>query len=108
MKPNILIVDDEMNLARKLEMALHDEYHVISTQQPERALEIFHNGDFDLVISDIQMPKLTGFEILRAVKETNPLIEVILLTGEIPDRAEPTAKTLQRQCKQLPVETSQN
>jgi two-component system cell cycle response regulator len=96
LKPNILIVDDEVHLARKLEMALRHEYHVISTHQPERALEIFHNGDFDLVISDIQMPKLSGFEILRAVKETNPLIEVILLTGEIPDRAEPTAKTLQR------------
>lgn len=96
MKPNILIVDDEINLARKLEMALRHEYHVISTHQPDRALEIFHNGDFDLVISDIQMPKLSGFEILRAVKETNPLIEVILLTGEIPDRAEPTGKALQR------------
>ncbi len=96
MKPNILIVDDEMNLARKLEMALRHEYHVISTHQPERALEIFRNGDFDLVISGIQMPKLSGFEILRAVKETHPLIGVILLTGEIPDRAEPTVKIPQR------------
>lgn len=95
MKPNILIVDDEIILARKLEMALRHEYHVISTDQPERALEIFHNGDFDLVISDIQMPKLSGFEILRVVKETHPLIGVILLTGEIPDRAEPTAITPQ-------------
>jgi len=76
-------------------MALRHEYHITSTHQPERALEIFHRGDFDLVISGIQMPNLSGFEILRVVKETHPLIGVILLTGEIPDRAELTAKTPQ-------------
>jgi two-component system cell cycle response regulator len=95
LKPNILIVDDEIILARKLEMALRHDYNVICTDQPERAVEIFHNGDFDVVISDIQMPKLSGFEILRVVKETHPLIGVILLTGEIPDRAEPAAITPQ-------------
>ena len=73
-------------------MALRHEYQVASTYPPERALEIFHNGDFDLVITALQMPKLSGFEILRAVQETNPVVEVILLTGEIPDRAEPAVQ----------------
>ena len=95
MKPNILIIDDDVNLVRMLEMALSNEYQVVSARPPEQALEIFRNGDFDLVIAGIKMPKLSGFEILRAVKETNPVIEVILLTAEIPDRAEPAVKALQ-------------
>ena len=95
LKPSILIVDDEIHVVRKLELALRHDYHVTSTHQPDRALEIFHNGDFDLVISGLKMPKLSGFEILRVVKEVHPLIGVILLTGEIPGRAESTIRTPQ-------------
>jgi len=94
-KPKILIVDDDVKIARMLEMALRDDYQVVSAHQPKRALELFHSGDFDLVLTDIKMPELSGFDILRAVKETNPAIEVILLTGETPDKAEPAVKALQ-------------
>ena len=87
MKPNILIVDDDVQLVCRLEMALRHEYRVASTYPPERALEIFHNGDFDLVLTAIQMPNLSGFEILRAVQETNPVVEVIHYDKIILDHA---------------------
>ena len=96
MKPNILLIDDDASLVTMLVMGLKPEFEVVPLSQSEKALEVFKSADFDLVISDIRMPELSGFEILRAVKTINPLIEVILLTGELPDKAKPAVSALQR------------
>jgi diguanylate cyclase (GGDEF)-like protein len=94
-KVNILIIDDDSNILNMLELGLQDEFNIVAMFQPDKALEVLKSGDFDLVITDIMMPYVSGFEILRSVKETNELIEVILLTGELPDRARPAVTFLQ-------------
>ncbi len=96
MKPNILLIDDDAHVVDMLVMGLKPEFEVVPVSQPEKALQVFQSADFDLVISDIKMPELSGFEILRAVKTANPLIEVILLTGELPDKAKPAVSALKR------------
>jgi two-component system cell cycle response regulator len=58
-------------------------------------LEAFAQGNFDLVITDVMMPGLSGFEVLRQVKERSELVEVILLTGELPDKVRPAVMALQ-------------
>ncbi|PYV43275.1 MAG: hypothetical protein DMG06_11200 [Acidobacteria bacterium] len=58
-------------------------------------MDILESDNVDLVITDIMMPSISGFEILRRVKETNELIEVILLTGEAPDKAKPAVSAMQ-------------
>jgi len=94
-KPRILLVDDDLNLLNMLEMGLRADYDVVSVFDPKRALEVFEQGNFDVVITDVIMPKLSGFEVLRRVKETSELVEVILLTGELPDKARPAITALQ-------------
>ena len=95
LKPIVLIIDDDSNVLNMLELGLQDEFNIVAMFQPDKALELLKSGDFDLVITDIMMPYVSGFEILRSVKETNELIEVILLTGELPDRARPAVTFLQ-------------
>jgi diguanylate cyclase (GGDEF)-like protein len=94
-KANILIIDDDSDVLNMLELGLQDEFKIVAMFQPDRALNALKSGDFDLVVTDIMMPYVSGFEILRSAKETNELIEVILLTGELPDRARPAVTFLQ-------------
>jgi len=94
-KASILIIDDDANVLNMLELGLQSEFNVVAIFQPEKAMDVFSTGDFDLVITDIVMPYVSGFEILRKVKEANELVEVILLTGELPDKARPAVTSLQ-------------
>jgi len=93
-KPTILLVDDDLNLLNMLEMGLRADYDVVSVFDPKRALEVLEQGNFDVVITDVIMPELSGFEVLRRVKETSELVEVILLTGELPDKVGPAVTAL--------------
>jgi len=80
----ILIVDDEPSICEMLQMILneHENYEAITAENGEKALEILKNsGDIDVVLSDIQMPKLNGMEILREIKAMDPTIPVIMITG---------------------------
>jgi DNA-binding response OmpR family regulator len=94
-RANILIIDDDSNVLNMLELGLQDEFNIVAMFQPDKALAVLRSGDFDLVVTDIMMPYVSGFDILRTAKETNELIEVILLTGELPDRARPAVTFLQ-------------
>ena len=94
-KASILVIDDDSNVLNMLERGLQDDFNVVALCQPEKALDLLKSGDFDLVITDIMMPYVSGFEVLRTVKESNELVEVILLTGELPDRARPAVTFLQ-------------
>jgi diguanylate cyclase (GGDEF)-like protein len=94
-KANILIIDDDLNILHMIRMALHSEYNVVCLFHAEEAFDVFKSREFEIVITDVIMPYVSGFEILRTVKEVNELVEVILLTGELPDKAKPAVSALQ-------------
>lgn len=80
----ILLVDDEeavINFGKK--MMEHLGYKVSATTSSADALEIFRNhpSDFDLVITDQTMPKITGSELAKDLLEVRPDIPIILCTG---------------------------
>lgn len=80
--PTILVVDDEANLRKVLAATLKREgYEVVQAGDGEEALGIFDRGGIDLVISDLVMPKVGGFEVLRHVLERAPDVPVILITA---------------------------
>ncbi|MDQ3711266.1 MAG: sigma-54 dependent transcriptional regulator [Acidobacteriota bacterium] len=90
MKPNrkktILLADDDVNLRRVLEFQLSEAgYNVSTAQDGAEALEIFTNSDFDCVVTDLRMPKLSGLELLERIKAANTEIPVIVITafGEV-------------------------
>jgi diguanylate cyclase (GGDEF)-like protein/putative nucleotidyltransferase with HDIG domain len=93
-RPTILLVDDDLNLLNMLETGLRSDFDVVSIFHPKRALEVFEQGNFDVVITDVVMPETSGFEILRKFKEMNERVEVILLTGELPDKVSPAVAAM--------------
>lgn len=82
----ILLADDDENLRRVLEYQLTEAgYNVTTAADGARALEIFSSEDFDGVITDLRMPKLSGLEFLEKIKAVNSEIPVIVITafGEV-------------------------
>lgn len=82
----ILLADDDVNLRRVLEFQLTEAgYKVLTAQDGVEALEIFADNNFDCVITDLRMPKLSGLELLEKIKITNAEIPVIVITafGEV-------------------------
>lgn len=78
----VLIVDDEELVTMVLNRELEDEgYRVTAANGGQEAINILAAKEFNLLILDIKMPKVDGFEVLRFVKDRWPKTEVIMLTG---------------------------
>jgi len=80
--PRILIVDDEESMCQYLSILLEkDGYDVTAVQTGVEALGEMEREPFDVVISDIQMPKLNGIQLLKGIKAIDPNTPVIMLTA---------------------------
>lgn len=80
----ILIVDDDPHIPRVLKMRLEREgYEVITALNGEQGLALFKAGSFDLVMTDQKMPKMTGIEFAKKIREhqPEPAVPVIFLSG---------------------------
>ncbi len=84
-KGKILVVDDEVNITQILEFSIGAEgYEVITASNGEEAIDMARREQPDLIILDIMMPKIDGYEACRILK-ANPLtkgIPVVLLTAK--------------------------
>ena len=80
-KANILIVDDEMGPRESLRMILKPHYNVYTAERGEQAVEILAEATIDLVTVDLKMPGIPGTKILEKVKQKDPSIEAIIITG---------------------------
>ncbi len=78
----ILVVDDEKGMCKSLEMLISKEgYDVITEERGDEAIKKIKKDDFDLVITDIKMPRVGGLEILKAARKKDEDALVILMTG---------------------------
>jgi two-component system response regulator PilR (NtrC family) len=81
-KPSILVVDDEPSIREFLQIMLkRDKMNVEIAENGRVALEKIGTTPFDIVISDIQMPEVSGLELLAKVKEKDPSALVIMITA---------------------------
>jgi DNA-binding NtrC family response regulator len=81
-KKRILLIDNEAGLCRMMEQILLDHgYLVRSFTSPQKAVEEFKASAWDLVISDIKMPGMSGLEVLQAIKTKQHDIPVIMITA---------------------------
>ena len=78
----ILIVDDEKDFVDMFSLRLSQQGERVSTalSGPE-ALALLEQKEIDVVILDIRMPEMDGIEVLKRIKASHPLVEVIMLTG---------------------------
>ncbi len=81
-KGSILVIDDEKITLRNLMHILKKSGYVTTgTQSGKKALRLIDEKEFDIVITDLKMPKVDGQTILKRVKERYPETEVIMITG---------------------------
>ncbi len=81
-EPAILLVDDNESQRRVVEFWLNEEhYRVATAPNAESALRLISKNHFDLVISDIRMPGLSGMDLLAKLREQSPGVPVILITA---------------------------
>ncbi len=82
MKIRILVVDDELSMREFLSILLEREgYDVTVAASAQEALRIMESALFDLVLSDVNMPGLSGIELLASIKEKSPETAVLMLTA---------------------------
>ncbi|MCW7754741.1 sigma-54 dependent transcriptional regulator [Desulfobotulus sp. H1] len=78
----ILIVDDEKNYPRILSAILEEEnYETLSCHSGEEALTLLTESEIDLVLTDMRMPGMDGISLLRAIKNKQPDLPVIMMTA---------------------------
>lgn len=81
-KVEVIIVDDEEVILDSLSRFLKLKKWVVkTTQNPEEVLDILKSGFGDVVITDINMPKMSGIELTKKIKDFSQTVEVIIITG---------------------------
>ena len=81
-KMRILVVDDDPNIQDILQDILNLEGHQVQlASSGDEALKLFRSSDFEVVITDLGMPGMSGWELAKEVKKSKRQIKVILITG---------------------------
>jgi len=80
--PTVLVVDDEpSNLASIERIFQRDGMRVLTADNAKKALELLRSHRVEVVLTDLMMPGVSGLELLRAVKEVAPDVEVVMMTA---------------------------
>lgn len=78
----ILIVEDEQRVAELLQRGLEESgYQAVVAFDGPMGLRLFKSNSFDLLISDVILPQMNGFELCKKVREINPAIPILMLTA---------------------------
>ena len=78
----ILIVDDESNIRLGLNKCLAKEgYYIEEASNGEEALQLIYNKKYDLILMDVQMPELNGFDVLKRIRKFGNSTIVIMMTA---------------------------
>ncbi|MEW6456805.1 MAG: response regulator transcription factor [Acidobacteriota bacterium] len=79
----ILIVEDDLNLFKNLKVHLENEYFdVIHAEDGEKCLELVKREKVDLIILDIVLPKISGFDVMKKIRESGIATSVLMLSGK--------------------------
>jgi len=80
----ILVVDDSRAMRSYVNSLIKERYDTVLAQDGQEALEIFNDcfGAFDFILTDMNMPRMDGISLVKAVREQNPMIPIVMLTTE--------------------------
>lgn len=88
MTPKILILDDDAGfntLLTNIFSKAKVNYNIVSSKDPQEAVELIKKDTFDLLITDHKMPHMTGLEFAKTVREINSLIPIIMVSANLDD-----------------------
>ena len=82
MEKKVLVVDDEKLIVKGIRFSLEqDNMEVACAYDGEEALELVKNNDYDVILLDVMLPKLTGFEVCQQIREFSS-VPIIMLTAK--------------------------
>ena len=81
----ILVVDDEFGMVRAVERVLGGAHEVLGSHSSAEALALARQFDPDLIILDVRMPDIDGFELMTRLKAEHPSVDIIVMTGSLDD-----------------------
>jgi len=80
----ILLVDDDKFIRDNFSARLiKNKYEVVYAKNGEEAIDTITNNDFDVVITDIEIPKVNGIEVLKFIKNNKPKTKVIIMSNYV-------------------------
>ena len=80
---NILIVEDDKNLRRLMEVFLKENgFEIFLAEDGEKAIEVFYKSHIDLVLCDIMMPKVNGYDLVKELRRFNYDLPLIMVTAK--------------------------
>jgi DNA-binding response OmpR family regulator len=80
---NILVVDDERSIRITVKAFLEADGHTVETaEEAEEAMAFLGAKPIDVILTDIILPKVSGIELLKRIRERSPFVQVIMMTGE--------------------------
>jgi DNA-binding NtrC family response regulator len=78
----IMVVEDSKPLREMLVHVLKDDGNVVeSARDGKEALEKYYSGAYDLIVTDLNMPEMTGIELIKRIREMDELVEFIIITA---------------------------
>ena len=77
----ILVVDDEKGVCQSVSMIFKNRYHVLVAGSGKEAIDIFSKKSIDLILLDILLPDANGIKLLKQFKDTDPTVEVVMVTA---------------------------
>ncbi len=86
-RPRVLVVEDDPGVLKLMATILESAYQVTTAPDGATALGIIDSAPIDVVLADIRMPGLTGFDVLKAVRSRAPATPVVIMTAypNVPD-----------------------
>ena len=80
---HLLIVEDEEGIVQFLKQGLEEEgYQITAATNGKAGLEAFNDGKFDLLLLDWMLPKMTGLELCKAIRQMNAKVPILFLTAK--------------------------
>ncbi len=80
----VLIVEDNEELRMLMKQLLQTKYHILTASNGKEALQIIHENEIDIIITDVMMPEMDGYELTRTIKQDEDFshLPIILLTAK--------------------------
>ncbi|ACY18546.1 response regulator [Haliangium ochraceum] len=94
-KPKLLVVDDEIDMLEFIARVFRRQYEVTRCRDAAQALEMLETGAYEVLITDQQMPILSGLELLKRLGDRHPSLVRVMLSGFTED---PELKVLGESC----------
>jgi DNA-binding NtrC family response regulator len=106
--PKLLVVDDEPDMLDFIERVLRRRFSVTRTNSPEAALELLSREKYEVLITDQQMPRVSGLDLLERISGQYPSLVRVLISGftEVPDIQKAVARGTIHNYILKPVDTT--